>query len=269
MPNDAGRASTIGPSASLRFAASAVDRNSGNGAFIGQGFVQVSVQDLTAPDRSRRVLFLRKQRESRAADAQAACCAIGRDTDCRGTVCARNVAEVELQPRMDALAARVREETQIPGIVLGASVDGRRTYAAAGTSITGERRRLGKSATFALGCASKLPLAIRAHELARRGALGCATRSPRTCPRLHDSACGETVLCEHLLSHQRLPRHEHFRRPHARTRLGRLGGVFEGSAAAVRTGSRVQLRAHRVRAVVGNHPARRRNRTGRWTRSRL
>ena len=113
----------------------------------------------------------------------------------------RNVAEVDLQPRMDALAARVREETQIPGIVLGASVDGRRTYAAAGTSIAGERRRLEKSATFALGCASKLPLAIRAHELARRGALDLRNPIAAYLPELHDSACGETVLCEHLLSH--------------------------------------------------------------------
>jgi hypothetical protein len=113
----------------------------------------------------------------------------------------RNVAEVDLQPRMDGLAARVREETQIPGIVLGASVDGRRTYAAAGTSIAGERRRLGKSATFALGCASKLPLAIRAHELARRGALDLRNPIAAYLPEVHDSACGETVLCEHLLSH--------------------------------------------------------------------
>src|ERR1700746_2202043 len=83
----------------------------------------------------------------------------------------KNVAEVDLQPRLDALAARVREETQIPGIVLGASIDGRRTYAAAGTSLAGKRRPLGNPAPSALGCASKLPLAISAHELARRGAL--------------------------------------------------------------------------------------------------
>jgi len=113
----------------------------------------------------------------------------------------KDVAEVDLQPRMDALAARVREETQIPGIVLGASVDGRRTYAAAGTSIAGERRRLGKSATFALGCASKLPLAISAHELARRGALDLENPIAAYLPELHDCTCGETVLCEHLLSH--------------------------------------------------------------------
>jgi hypothetical protein len=113
----------------------------------------------------------------------------------------KDVAEVELQPRMDALAARVREETQIPGIVLGASIDGRRTYAAAGTSIAGERRRLGKSATFALGCASKLPLAISAHELARRGALDLRNPIAAYLPELRDSPCGDTVLCEHLLSH--------------------------------------------------------------------
>jgi len=113
----------------------------------------------------------------------------------------KDVAEADLQPRMDALAARVREETQIPGIVLGASVDGRRTYAAAGTSVAGERRRLGKSATFALGCASKLPLAIRAHELARRGTLELRSPIGAYLPELHDSVCGETVLCEHLLSH--------------------------------------------------------------------
>ena len=113
----------------------------------------------------------------------------------------RVVAEVDLQRRMDALAARVREETQIPGIVLGASVDGRRTYAAAGSYIAGERRRLGKSATFALGCASKLPLAIRAHELARHGALDLRSPIAAYLPELRGSACGETVLCEHLLSH--------------------------------------------------------------------
>ena len=149
----------------------------------------------------------------------------------------QDVAEVDLQPRMDALAARVREETQIPGIVLGASVDGQRTYAAAGTSIAGERRRLGKSATFALGCASKLPLAIRAHELARRGAMDLRNPSPRTCPSSTTSRAerpssastcsltpaaiaaraSSTAACAHS--------------------LGRLGGVFEVGAAAVQPGT--------------------------------
>src|SRR4051794_15644105 len=96
------------------------------------------------------------------------CC---RKTSIAGGRMRNDVGEMDLQPRMDALAARVLEETRIPGIVLGASIDGRRTYAAAGTNVPGERRRLARSATFALGCASKLPLAISAHELARRGAL--------------------------------------------------------------------------------------------------
>jgi len=113
----------------------------------------------------------------------------------------RDVAKVELQPRMDALAARVREETQIPGVVLGASVDGRRTYAVAGTSEAGQRRRLEKSASFALGCASKLPLAITAHELARHGSIDLRAPIGTYLPELRASSHGETVLCEHLLSH--------------------------------------------------------------------
>jgi beta-lactamase family protein len=112
-----------------------------------------------------------------------------------------DVAEVELQPRMDALAARVREETQIPGVVLGASVEGRRTYAIAGTSEAGKRRALEKSATFALGCASKLPLAIAAHELTHRGALDLRATIGTYLPELRDSSHGQAVLCEHLLSH--------------------------------------------------------------------
>jgi hypothetical protein len=112
-----------------------------------------------------------------------------------------DVAEVELQPRMDALAARVREETQIPGVILGASVDGRRTYAVAGTNEAGERRRLEKSSTFALGCATKLSLALTAHELARRGAIDLRAPIATYLPELRDSAHGETVRCEHLLSH--------------------------------------------------------------------
>ncbi len=112
-----------------------------------------------------------------------------------------DVAKIELQPRMDALAARVREETQIPGVILGASIDGRRTYAIAGTNDAGDRRRLEKSATFALGCASKLPLAIAAHELARRGAIDLCAPIGRYLPEVRDSNHGETVLCEHLLSH--------------------------------------------------------------------
>lgn len=110
-------------------------------------------------------------------------------------------ARVELQPRMDALAARVREETQIPGVVLGASIDGRRTYAVAGTNEAGKRRRLEKSSDFALGCASKLPLAITAHELARRGAIDLRVPIGAYLPELRDSSHGKTVLCEHLLSH--------------------------------------------------------------------
>jgi hypothetical protein len=102
---------------------------------------------------------------------------------------------------MDALAARVREETQIPGIVLGASIDGRRTYAVSGTIEVGDERLLEKSARFALGCASKLPLAISAHELARRGALDLRAPIGTYLPELRDSTHGRTVLCEHLLSH--------------------------------------------------------------------
>ena len=113
----------------------------------------------------------------------------------------KDAAKVELQPRLDALAARVREETQIPGVVLAASIDGQRTYAVAGTNEAGERRRLEKSATFALGCASKLPLAIAAHELARRGAIDLRAPLGTYLPELRDSSHGQTVLCEHLLSH--------------------------------------------------------------------
>ena len=113
----------------------------------------------------------------------------------------KDVAELELQPRMDALAARVREETQVPGVVLGVSADGVRTYAVAGTLAAGERRRLERSATFSLGCASKLPLAICAHELVRRGALDLRATIGTYLPELRDSSHGQAVLCEHLLSH--------------------------------------------------------------------
>jgi len=113
----------------------------------------------------------------------------------------KDVAKVELQLRMDALAARVREETRIPGIVLGTSIDGRRTYAVAGTNEAGERRPLEKSAGFALGCASKLPLAIAAHDLARRRAIDLRAPISTYLPELRDSSHGESVLCEHLLSH--------------------------------------------------------------------
>src|SRR3954453_17844701 len=113
----------------------------------------------------------------------------------------KDAAKVELQQRMDALAARVREETQIPGVVLAASIDGRRTYAVAGTNDSGERRRLEKSSTFALGCASKLPLAVAAHELSRRGTLDLRAPLGTYLPELRHSAHGDTVLCEHLLSH--------------------------------------------------------------------
>jgi len=112
-----------------------------------------------------------------------------------------DVAKMDLQSRMDALAARVREETQIPGVVLGASVDGRRTYAVAGMNEAGGRRRLEKSATFSLGCASKLPLAITAHALARDGAIDLRAPIASYLPELRDSTHGQTVLCEHLLSH--------------------------------------------------------------------
>jgi hypothetical protein len=113
----------------------------------------------------------------------------------------KDAAEPDLQARMDALAARVREETQIPGVALAASVDGRRTYAVAGSSEAGARCRLDKSATFALGCACKLPLAINAHELARAGAIDLRTAIATYLPELRDCSHGETVLCEHLLSH--------------------------------------------------------------------
>jgi hypothetical protein len=113
----------------------------------------------------------------------------------------KDVANGELQPRIAALAARVREETQVPGVVLGASVDGRRVYAVAGSSEAGDRRQLDKSASFALGCASKLPLAIAAHELARRGTLDLRAPIGTYLPELSNSNHGRTVLCEHLLSH--------------------------------------------------------------------
>ena len=105
-----------------------------------------------------------------------------------------------LQARLDSLAARVRTETQVPGIAIGASVDGRRYRAVAGTRLAGERRPLTLDCRYELGCASKLPLAITAHELARRGRLDLADPISEYLPELRSAEHGG-VRCEHLLSH--------------------------------------------------------------------
>jgi hypothetical protein len=105
-----------------------------------------------------------------------------------------------LQTRLDSLAARVREETQVPGIAVGVSVDGRRSYAVSGTRLAGERLPLTIDCCYELGCASKLPLAITAHELARRGMLDLSAPISEYLPELRGSAHGD-VRCEHLLSH--------------------------------------------------------------------
>jgi len=111
-----------------------------------------------------------------------------------------HVAAASLQARLDSLAARVREETQVPGIALGVSIDGRRTRAVAGTRFVGQRRPLTIDCRYELGCASKLPLAITTHELAHRGFLELTDPISEYLPELRESAHG-AVRCEHLLSH--------------------------------------------------------------------
>jgi hypothetical protein len=71
----------------------------------------------------------------------------------------------------------------------------------AGTCVAGASRRLERASTFALGCASKLPLAITTHELARRSLLDLQAPIGAYLAELRGSTHGEAVLCEHLLSH--------------------------------------------------------------------
>ncbi|HUL82921.1 MAG TPA: serine hydrolase domain-containing protein [Gammaproteobacteria bacterium] len=111
------------------------------------------------------------------------------------------MAAASLQARLDALAARTHEETQVPGIVLGVSVDERRTYASAGTRVVGEQRPLTLACRYELGCAGKLPLAMAAHDLARRGRLDLTDPIAEYLPELRGSQHGDSVRCEHLLSH--------------------------------------------------------------------
>jgi len=112
-----------------------------------------------------------------------------------------HVATANLQARLDALAARTHEETQVPGIGLGVSIDNRRTYAVAGTRSVGEQRPLTLACRYELGCAGKLRLAITAHELARRGQLDLTDPIGEYLPQLRGSLHGDAVRCEHLLSH--------------------------------------------------------------------
>jgi hypothetical protein len=104
------------------------------------------------------------------------------------------------QARLDSLVARVREETQIPGIAVGVSIDGRRSHAVAGARVAGERSPLTLDCRFELGCAGKLPLAMTVHELARRGMLDLHDPIAEYLPELRGAAHGD-VRCEHLLSH--------------------------------------------------------------------
>jgi hypothetical protein len=110
-------------------------------------------------------------------------------------------AAANLQARLAALAARTHEETQIPGIALGISIDNQRTYAVAGTRVVGGQQPLTLGCRYELGCAGKLPLAITAHELARGGRLELTDPIAAYLPELRGSSHGDAVRCEHLLSH--------------------------------------------------------------------
>jgi len=112
-----------------------------------------------------------------------------------------HVATASLQARLDALAARTHAETLVPGVALGISLDKRRTYAVAGTRVVHERQPLTLACRYELGCAGKLPLALAAHELARRGSLDLTDPIAEYLPELRGSLHGDAVRCEHLLSH--------------------------------------------------------------------
>lgn len=105
-----------------------------------------------------------------------------------------------LEGRLDSLVTRVREETQIPGVAVGVSIDGRRSFAVAGARVAGERSPLTLDCRYELGCAGKLPLAMIVHDLARRGMLDLQDPIAEYLPELRGSAHGD-VRCAHLLSH--------------------------------------------------------------------
>ncbi len=105
------------------------------------------------------------------------------------------------QARIESLLARVRHETQVPGIAVAVRVGGRRVLAAAGTRRAGNGAPLTAGSRFHLGCVTKLMAAAVAHELDRRGTVDLDAPLREYLPELADNVHGETVRVRHLLSH--------------------------------------------------------------------
>lgn len=122
------------------------------------------------------------------------------DTDCRRLVVQPMPIE-ELGEQLQGFLARIRAETQVPGIAAAISVGGRRVYAAAGTRLVDEASPLASDDRFHLGCATKLLLAIVALELACGGKLDLNAPIGDYLAELGGTVHGRTVRVANLLSH--------------------------------------------------------------------
>ena len=82
-----------------------------------------------------------------------------------------------LRETLPEFVARVRAETNVPGVTVAVSIRGSRVNVEAGTRVVGEAFPLAIDDGFHLGCITHLLLAIAALELQRTGRL--RRRAPR------------------------------------------------------------------------------------------
>lgn len=101
--------------------------------------------------------------------------------------------------RLGAFAARIRTETNVPGISIATTIRGRRSCVAAGVGRGGVP--LTAAARFELGAIGQLFLALFVLELEREGMLMLDAPLAEYLPELRGSICGSGVRVAHLLSH--------------------------------------------------------------------
>jgi CubicO group peptidase (beta-lactamase class C family) len=111
------------------------------------------------------------------------------------------ISHERLRETLAEFVARLRAETNVPGIVVGVSLGGARIYARAGTRNVDDTLPLANDDGFCLGGGTHLLLAAAALELHRDGALALDAPLGEYLPELAACVHGTTVRVAHLLSH--------------------------------------------------------------------
>jgi CubicO group peptidase (beta-lactamase class C family) len=107
----------------------------------------------------------------------------------------------ELERQINEFLANVLQQTRVPGIAVGISIDGQRIHACHGVQRADSDLPVSESTEFHLGCITRFFVAIIVLELVREGKLDLQTPIGEYLSELEDTVHGKSVTIAHLLSH--------------------------------------------------------------------